>query len=290
MDRADRTTDSIQNSLNRRLTAIYREALNQALKQHKAFLQKIADVESGKIQPPAIYANDPDKIAKWKQGFLREAIRQQQIVQSIADKLAEAGVDAGAQIKDAMKRVYQVNNEYVKQVVTDAGINVRFSMLQQGQLDVLMQENESPFSKIAYKNLGSNVPVRKRLQREMALATILGEGQEKIVKRIMRVVDYSAYQARRVAQTERTRIQSQARWQAGEEAKDLGVEIENTWRTRMVNSRDTHIALNGKKAKQGEYFPGSMLRYPGDPSAPAGEVINCHCVLEPHVVRRSQNG
>lgn len=52
----------------------------------------------------------------------------------------------------------------------------------------------------------------------------------------------------------------------------------------MINSRDTHISLNGKKAMQGEYFPGSVLRYPGDPTAPAREVINCHCVLVPDVL------
>lgn len=53
---------------------------------------------------------------------------------------------------------------------------------------------------------------------------------------------------------------------------------------RMVRSRDTHIALNGKKAMAGEIFPGSVLRYPGDPNAPAREVINCHCRLIEHVL------
>ena len=56
---------------------------------------------------------------------------------------------------------------------------------------------------------------------------------------------------------------------------------------RMINSRDTHISLNGKKAMQGDAFvtsAGNSLKYPGDPSAPAREVINCHCVLVPDVL------
>jgi hypothetical protein len=90
-----------------------------------------------------------------------------------------------------------------------------------------------------------------------------------------------------VAQTERTRVQSQARWQAGEEAKAAGVGVYNTWSTRMVRSRETHISLDGKKAMQGDAFvtgAGNSLKYPGDPTAPASEVINCHCVLVPDVL------
>ena len=55
----------------------------------------------------------------------------------------------------------------------------------------------------------------------------------------------------------------------------------------MINSRDTHISLNGKKAMQGNAFvtsAGNSLKYPGDPTAPASEVINCHCVLVPDVL------
>ena len=49
-----------------------------------------------------------------------------------------------------------------------------------------------------------------------------------------------------------------------------------------------NVELDGKVALQGEYFPGSPLRYPGDPTAPAREVINCHCVLIPDVLRDGQ--
>ena len=79
-------------------------------------------------------------------------------------------------------------------------------------------------------------------------------------------------------------MQSQARFEAGQEAMNLGVKVFHEWSTRMINSRDTHIALNGKKAMQGEKFPGSMLRFPGAPDAPARETINCHCDLIPGVL------
>ena len=283
-DRADAATDKIEHRLNGRLSSIYEDALEEALKNHKVFLKKIKDLEDGKIKPPASIADDPEKVAKWKQGFYRELIRREKVAESIAERLAQAGEQASEEIREAMKDVYATNAEYVHKLVEDAGVGVSFAVADKRQLDVILQKNESPFSKIAYMNLGANKKIREALQRELGIATLNGESQREIISRIRNVTGMSAKRAKRIAQTERTRVQSQARWQAGEEAKAKGVEIVNEWSTRMINSRDTHIALNGKKAPQGERFPGSKLRFPGDPKGPAHEVINCHCVLIPEVV------
>ncbi len=59
----------------------------------------------------------------------------------------------------------------------------------------------------------------------------------------------------------------------------MGINVKRRWSTRMVNSRETHIALNGKTVGMDENFvtiAGNVLRYPGDPTAPAAEVINCY--------------
>ena len=72
----------------------------------------------------------------------------------------------------------------------------------------------------------------------------------------------------------------------GDEARAAGVRVINEWSARMVNTRDSHAALDGVKKTQGEPFEtiwGNELDYPGDPKAPAREVINCHCVLIPDV-------
>lgn len=66
----------------------------------------------------------------------------------------------------------------------------------------------------------------------------------------------------------------------------MGIIVTKEWACRMLNSRDSHIALHGTKIPEGEKFrsiSGAELEYPGDPTAPAAEVINCHCVLIPGV-------
>lgn len=128
--------------------------------------------------------------------------------------------------------------------------------------------------------------IRSALQSQMAQAAILGESQEKIIKRIQKVTGQAEYQARRIAQTERNRVQSQARAEALHEAAKMGITVTKTWSARMRNTRDSHAALNGTEIPENEKFHtiwGNELRYPGDPEAPAAEVINCFCVLIPDV-------
>lgn len=279
VDAMDRC-DAVERELLNRAKEIYSAALVRALKTQKAFFRKIRDIDSGRIKPPKYYV-DRGEVGKWREGFVRELMRQANLIARIMQELDAAGGKAAKLIQETLPQYYQiVRDDSIERI----GVNQSFAMLNREQIQVLIQQNESPYSRIAYRTLGSNAAVRRRLQNEMAQATILGESQDQIIRRIRGVTGQSWSNARRVAQTERTRVQSQARNQTSQEAQKMGINVAQRWSTRMVNSRDTHIALNGKWALPGEAFPGSVLRFPGDPRAPAREVINCHCVLVPDVL------
>ncbi len=168
----------------------------------------------------------------------------------------------------------------LQDAATKAGVNVSFAMPKRQEVRNILDDRQGSFSKLAYNHLGQNTVIRQRLQSELAQATILGESQRKIMQRIRRVTGQSAYQAKRVAQTERNRVQSQARWDAAQQAEQQGVRTYNEWRCRFVNSRDAHMERHGKRVLQGQTFPDSVMRYPGDPNGSAKEVINCHCYLQ----------
>lgn len=272
-----------------RVTAIYAEALTTALKNKRAFLRKIKDIDEGRIKPPQYYV-DRGQEAKWREGFVKQLIRSEGIIDGIVEELNRAGVDAAEVIHSSLIDIYRENRAEAAEVIAGAPeavrMNISFSMPKRREIEILMQKNESPFSKLAFENMGKNPVIRKRLQAQLAQSAVLGESQKKLIERIRKITGQSVSQARRVAQTERTRVQSQARWQVGQEAAEMGVRVVNEWSARMVNTRDTHEALDGTKNPQGEPFvtiKGNKLRYPGDPSAPASEVINCHCVLVPDV-------
>lgn len=283
--------DALEAALMARVAEIYAGALRTAIKKRAAFLRKIEAVDEGRIKPPQYYINT-GQVKKWREGFVRELIRQENVIEGIMDELDKAGVKAADLIRESMIDFYEINEADAVRILTEkmmnAGLDGTMTRHTREQIEVILQEEQSPFSKLAYQNMGQNPAIRRRLQNELAQATILGESQEKLIKRIRSVTGQAIWQARRVAQTERTRVQSQARWNAGNEAMALGVRVVNMWSARMINTRDTHEALDGVVALQGEYFPGSPLRYPGDPNAPAREVINCHCLLIPDVLKRGQ--
>lgn len=278
--------DELEASLMARLGSIYADALRTATKKRAAFLRKIKAVDEGQIKPPKYYI-DTDQVDKWRRGFVRELIRQEKVIEGIMEELNKAGAQAADLIRDTMPEYYAINREEAVQILSD-GFDGSFRKQTRRQVETILTDSITPFSRLAYQNLGRNTAIRRRLEHELSQATILGESQEKLIKRIMNVTGQAQWQAKRVAQTERTRVQSQARWEAGNEAMALGVRVVNEWSARMINTRDTHAELDGKVALQGEYFPGSPLRYPGDPTAPAHEVINCHCVMIPDVLRKGQ--
>lgn len=290
-DEAVRIADEIEKALTQRISAVYGEALKKAIRMNRRFLQKIRDIDSGKIQPPNYY-NTPELIKKWREGYIRELMRQEHVIESIEQQIRDAGGKLEPEIKKALVEIYAINANYTATKLTAfGGVDATSKYLLTGvtrrQAAIIFRDTQPLFSKIAFRNLIEAPAVIRRLQNEMVQATLLGESQEKIIRRIRAVMDNSAANARRIAQTERTRLQSQARADQLHEAAQMGIRITKTWSTRMVNSRDSHVALNNKTIAENEKFRtiwGNELAYPGDPSAPAKEVINCHCVLIPNVV------
>lgn len=276
-------SDKTEKELQRRILATYSSALTTITKNLAEFRTKMEQVEDGTIKPPAFYST-PEAVEKWKQGFVTQLMRQYKIQETIMEEINRAGAKASEQIRESMADVYMDNlgeaQTLIEAGVNKAGVNASFAMPKREEVRVILDDSQGTFSKLAYHNLGQNETVRKRLQSELAQATALGESQRKIMARIRNVTGQSVKQAKRVAQTERTRVQSQARWNAAQEAAKQGVQTYNEWRCRFVNSRDAHMERHGKRVLQGQTFPDSVMRYPGDPNGSAEEVINCHCYLQ----------
>jgi hypothetical protein len=99
-----------------------------------------------------------------------------------------------------------------------------------------------------------------------------------------RIRVFSPERAAIIAQTELAQAENTG---IVEGYKATGVE-EIEWLARLGSERHGH--MNGKRIKLGEYFVterGNRLRYPGDPSAPIGETINCQCTTAPVIRRRT---
>lgn len=143
-----------------------------------------------------------------------------------------------------------------------------------------------PFSKIAFGNLGNEKMLVEKLNRELDTWVKSKQGVDDLIGRIQKVTNMSYNRAATIARTERTRVQGEARWEA---IKELNRQRKGKKRYRKQwvarhdsKTRDTHSAMSGDTVRASEYFhspSGATLMYPGDPTAPAAEIINCRCYM-----------
>ena len=304
MDKALRASDELEKALVMRIEHEYGKETLKAIGDLKGFFRDVEALE--RKEPPAWMDKAAQK--RWERRELDALVQKHRVESRVMEAIRTAGAIAATLIWDFLARVYGENashtveeaqkaqarqglaqNAMPEQVntvqsTTQKQLQQNFVPQQQREIEILLHDQQPPFSKIAFDNLQQAPALLRRLQAEMRQAIINGEGQDKIRQRIQRVMQNGAYNARRIAQTERTRIQSQARWDVMRNAAAQGIPMEKMWIARMKNTRDSHADLNRRTAKVDEPFStiwGNELMYPGDPSAPAREVINCHCVLRP---------
>lgn len=99
--------------------------------------------------------------------------------------------------------------------------------------------------------------------------------------------NYVRHRAETIARTESLRAVHEGQAEMIQQAIDEGAvqpgQMKMTWiSARDQRTRDTHLSLDGTVAEIGAPFTtseGTTIRFPGDPEAPAGEVINCRCVV-----------
>lgn len=291
MRQVQQASDKALDDVNERIAKIYDAALKKAVTQNKrafTYLQKYRQERDRRLEN----GEDTAHVEALIRTQMNRVIRQQDVVDKLVRTFEKAGRKIAPEIRRSMGEVYQINANGVFAEINDQagrlGLKMTFSMIRKDQAAMLVDMNEGFMSKIAYANLGSRDRLMREFQNEMAQAVLLGEGQDKVVRRLRRCGVQEASRARRIAQTEHTRVQSQARYQAGQTAAESGVRVYNEWSAnRDDRVRDTHADLNGQKVMQGDFFTlsdGDRLRFPGDPMGQACNVINCRCVLVPRVL------
>lgn len=94
----------------------------------------------------------------------------------------------------------------------------------------------------------------------------------------MKSKDFLFNRALRIARTETTKISNYAHGVANEDSE---IETQEKWiATEDHRTRRSHLIANGQVIDTGEMFVvgNTLMKYPGDPTAPAEEVVNCRCV------------
>ena len=105
---------------------------------------------------------------------------------------------------------------------------------------------------------------------------------------------YVKYRSEVIARTESLRTVHQGNEEMYRQAVETGkldaAELTRTWVTaRDERVRSTHSTMGGQRRGFDEPFisgAGRQLRYPGDPSAPPEEIIQCRCAITTRIGKR----
>lgn len=129
------------------------------------------------------------------------------------------------------------------------------------------------FDRAVQKAIKDGVPISADLQAKMIAA---------YRNRALR------YRAEAIGRTEAMTALHQAQDESFRQAIEAGQirrqDVRKVWRSAGdARVRDTHRSLNGQSVGMSDTFrssSGARLRFPGDPQAPASEIINCRCACE----------
>lgn len=286
-DRGVVLTEELIKNLLDKVSALYGDALRRAVQKMARFFRLWEEREK-QAPPEYISAAGEEYERRWRESSLTRLVDEEHVPETVSHELGIAGLAASALIYAAMPEVSKINRDYTlnvaEAVAAKYGRKVMLPHKTLQELRVLYDSEVPPFSRMAYTRMGQDKQAMERMRREMHQAIVRRELPKDILRRLMRVTDMEYSAARRVAQTEGNRVMSEARYNACEEAAANGIIYINEWSARMINTRESHAALNRTTRRQGDTWVtiwGNELRFPGDPLAPAREVINCHCVLLP---------
>ncbi len=141
------------------------------------------------------------------------------------------------------------------------------------------------------RNLLANIPdeTAKLISDEISRAVSMGASPEQIAEGVQRILDVtgSAYWPNRARVIAVTTVHSMAN--AGSQAAMLMLQAKSPgrllkeWVSREDERvRPSHHEADGQQVPVASYFMvgGFPLLFPGDPSAPAQEVVNCRCSMK----------
>jgi SPP1 gp7 family putative phage head morphogenesis protein len=274
-------SDRALRALEKRLNSVYSEVHRTVTKRESSAFDRLAAFNPAALRE----AGMTETQIRTEAILLQQRVeRETRVAARMAAELADAGRQATRMIQGEMLNVYGRNLDWGRYAIDrQVGLKLSWEIYDRRQLTILMTKQQPPFAKLAYNRLGQYRVILQRLQNQLMQATILGENKQQLTGRVRQVTGQSYKQARCVAQTERTRVQSQARYQGVQEAAEMGIAMEKQWISRMDSIvRDDHAAVTGEVVDYEQPFSNGLM-FPGDPDGEAEEVINCRCVLKPMV-------
>lgn len=261
----------------RRLNQVYSKSLSD-------ITDKIESLEFtiGGLQQKYDWLDDDDPEKAKIKSQIQSKIYQKQYQEQLRSQV-------GGILEQMHTKSFTTVSDYLDECYSDGFIGAFFDQHGQGVpfLSPINQEAmvtavqlDSKISKGLYTRLGEDVDLlKKKITAQVSRSIATGETFAQTARQLKNVSNIGYNNAIRIARTEGHRIQTTATMNAMESAKEQGADIVKQWDSTLDGAtRSSHVAVDGEIRELNKNFSNG-LRYPGDPSGRAAEVINCRCAL-----------
>lgn len=276
-------TDEKIAELEERIASLYSEAYDEIYEKYMAFCRKFErddkkysqQMQDGKITA-ATYRD-------WLRGQVFQRRRWQAQLDDLSKTLTRVNQIAMDIINGEVPGVMAMNANWAQFEIEKAGnIDMGFGLYDEDTVKRLLRDepNLLPPSRVEIpKDEAWNM---KAISRQINMGIVTGEGLEDIAKRLRKVAEMSANQARTHARTAMTGAQNAGRIEGYHRAEEMGIKLEKEWLATLdKRTRHAHAALDGQHVPVDEPFQSELgeIMYPGDPNARPANVYNCRCTL-----------
>ena len=203
---------------------------------------------------------------------------QESLKKQVGDILDQMQEKEFTTVSDYLNKCYEEGFIGTMYDLQGQGIPLCFPLDQESMVRAV--QLDSKISHGLYTRLGEDVSLLKRkITAQVSRGIATGMSYQQVAQQLAGYTNIGFNNAVRIARTEGHRIQVQSGMDACYKAKEKGADVVKQWDSTLdARTRDSHAKVDGEIRELDERFSNG-LRFPGDPSGGAAEVVNCRCAL-----------
>lgn len=290
-DYAHRLTDKELAELERRISAIYREArdgLDDTVRDYFESFRKrdeemkklIGTVQNGKEWTQQDYTN-------WRLAQIGRGERFKALRDKVAERMTKANETATAYVNDATPGIYSLNRNYAAYTIEQAAGDVGFDLWDEQTVKRLIVEDPDLMPYYPPKRaLRRGIDLawgKKQITASVTSSILQGKSVKGMADDLQtRIPEMNRASAIRTARTAVTAAENAGRQDSFVAAAKMGIKVQKRWvATKDYRTRHDHGMADGQIVNYDKPFivGGYKIMFPGDGTlgAPGHEIYNCRC-------------
>jgi len=234
----------------------------------------VALLQDASARITTMLAAQPSDYEQWRLTQLQSE------VQLVLDGYKAA---VGPVVSNSITTAWKAGQDLVDKPVEAGGIQIG-SML--GQISTQQLEAMDAFMLDRIRDIGTQAA--SKIKTELGMVILGAQSPGAAAAKVQALLGEDARaRATMIVRTELGRVYSVATYRRLLQSAERLPGMRKMWRrSGKLHSRIAHDAIDGQTRKMTEPFDvaGVPMQHPHDPTAPAEQVVNCGCVLLPHMV------